>query len=117
MMSIESIRYEAVQAAERSRETGTRPECIMSLEDIEQMPPFPFPFVGNRAFDNHKRVDTYFVDTSSYDPDDASGPDLSINGFRNALRERFLKQPEASYAIVESSMFQVVVGVFIPTDD
>ena len=112
MMSLEQIedqsRAAAVQAAE-----DKRVPFIIWPEDLDNIPPFPFPFLGDYCPDNWERVElegpgvfcnAYFVDSSGFgEPGEAA---LTISDFVDLL------EPGYGYAVTEGGQFQVRVGKY-----
>lgn len=110
MMSLQTLQYLNKQAARTSRRNGTVPVGIESLADLDRMPPFPFPMIGDRRPKGLKLVTQWFVDTSGCGSDDE--PALSISQLIAKLRDTWQYHPEYRYALIECGQFQGSLGVF-----
>lgn len=106
MMSIEVIRSESRRAAAIAAEEGMVP-FVVEPEDIEDMPSFPFPSLGDYVPEGWEKVNEYFVDASGFGEDDEAA--LSVRQFKALL------VPGHGYAVTESGQFQVYVGEYIRT--
>lgn len=111
MMSLEYIEQLSREAATQAAEEGRVP-FIVWPEDLDNIPPFPFPFLGDYCPDNWERVDldgpgvfynAYFVDSSGFGGD---GTAMDIADFIDLL------EPGYGYAITEGGQFQVRVGKY-----
>lgn len=103
MMSIETIRQMSQEAAERAAAEHLEPYIIWQ-DDIDNMPPFPFPSLGDYVPDGWELVETYFVDSSGFGREDE--PALTVGQFLQVLKEGY------GYAVIEAGQFQVYVGEF-----
>jgi len=106
----------ALQAAEESREP-----FIVWPEDLDNIPPFPFPFLGDYCPDNWEPVTltegrgvyfgdnpphgAYFVDASGFGQPGEGGA-LTIGEFVELL------EPGFGYALVKTGQFQVKVAKY-----
>ena len=91
-------------AARKAARKKMYPYVIESQEEIEAMPPFPFPFIGSYVPKGWKMVGSYFVDSSGFgNPDE---PALTAEQLIEKL------QVGRGYAIIEQGQFQVYVGEF-----
>lgn len=114
MFSTEYIRSLQDEAAQRAAQENLTPYAP-TLEEIEAMPPFPFPFIGDYIADGWEPVLdedgeplTWFVDTSGFGANDE--PALSISQLVDELRANAGKG--YGYALVEQGQFQGYLGVF-----
>jgi len=67
MWSLDEIKARNAAAGKRARATGVNPYLLRDQEQLEEMPPFPFPVMGDAAekFDKeYPRVDCLLVDTT-----------------------------------------------------
>ena len=108
MLSPEYIASESFKAAARASEEGkvpftTWPEDIAAFKRAGS---FPFPFLGYYVPDGWTLDETYLVDSSGFDPNDAGGPALSLNAFFRLLEEFVGK----GWAVREAGEFQVLIG-------
>jgi len=103
MMSAEQIRALSQEAAIEAAEENRVP-FITWEEDLNTMPPFPFPFLGNYVPDGWELEETYFVDSSGFGQE--YEPALTANHFLKKIKVG------KGYAIREAGEFQVVVGEY-----
>lgn len=115
MMSLETIRRMAREAAARAAREGKRP-YVVTREDLADwlaqaeaggLPKLPFPNLGEYRPEGWELVDTYLVDSSGF-----GAPDEPALTARQLL-ERL--QRGMGYAIIQQGQFQVVVGAFRST--
>jgi hypothetical protein len=103
MMSLSTIEALSREAAERAAEENQVPFTV-EQEDLDAMPPFPFPNIGSYVPDGWEQIDEFFVDKTGMD---FSGPALSVEAFKRELKVG------RAYAIVGEGQFQVYVGEFV----
>lgn len=106
MMSLECINRLADEAGEQARQEGLEPHLIISQEEIDKMPPFPFPNIGSYRPVNWTEIDQLFCDSSGVGS--PGEPALTI--------EQLIAKLEVgnAYAIIETGQFQLYIGVFKP---
>ena len=104
MMGLAEIRVINREKTATAKAEGTTPFLIKSQEQIDNMPPFPFPHIGDYVPEGYKEMGTYFVDSSGFG---SSGElALTINEFKRKMKIGH------SYAIIEAGQFQVYVTEF-----
>lgn len=115
MMSLASIHARNHQTERIAKHKRKKPVCIETLEQLEAMPPFPFPYLGNYCPPNYELVDKWFVDISGFGTDDE--PALSSRRLCAKLRDTWNHHPEYCYAVISYDRFQGYLGVFrwVPT--
>lgn len=105
MMSLEQIQKLSQEAAEKAAKEKQVPYMIFEQGEINNMPPFPFPFLGSYDPPSWTQTDEYFVDSSGFGSPDE--PALTMDQFKEVLK------PGKGYAILETGQFQVWVGEYI----
>jgi len=103
MMSIETIRDMTRQATREARVMELEPYEVWP-GDVDRMPPFPFPNLGDYEPKGWRKVHTYFVDSSGFGHDGEAA--LSVSQFIKMIKVGY------AYAIVEAGQFQVYVTEF-----
>lgn len=113
MWSLETLDYLNRQAARKARRGMKEPQ-VVTLEEIDTFPPFPFPNLGPYVPAGWEPVDdaTWFVDSSGWGRNDE--PALSVEQFKAELRQYVAENPDHGFAIVEYGQFQCYVGAFKP---
>lgn len=69
MWGLGEIKARNAEAAMQARAIRRKPYKLRNEDQLEGMPPFPFPMLGDAAEDldkEHERVDTLFVDISGH---------------------------------------------------
>lgn len=94
------------EAGERAQEMKLEPYLISSLEEIEAMPPFPFPNIGSYRPSNWEQIGSLFCDSSGFGLPSESA--LTPEQLIAKLEVGF------AYAIIEVGQFQLYIGVFRP---
>lgn len=121
MFSPEYIRSLQDEAARKAASENLTPYAP-TRDEIDAMPPFPFPFVGNYVADGWEPVkgdhegevwdgtnqEAWFVDTSGFGAPDE--PALTVDQLKDRLRENVGKG--YGYALIEIGQFQGYLGVF-----
>lgn len=107
MMSLETIHAQSRKAARESAKAHLVP-MIVEAEDIPHMPPFKFPFIGNRTPRGYRKVAEHFVDSSGFVSSGEAA--LTIEQFKAIL------VPGHAYATTEAGQFQVYVSEFLPPE-
>jgi hypothetical protein len=111
MFSPETIRRMSNEAAEKAAKKKKRPYVPYNWEEINEMPPFPFPNLGDYRPKGWEPVGRpYFVDYSGLGGDHEVA--LSLRQFKIILVDNL--QHGYGYAIVEVGQFQVCVQAFRP---
>lgn len=105
MLSLSQINAMSREAARKAARNNKKP-FIVERDDLDVMPPFPFPNIGDHHPKGWKHVETHFVDKSGWGS--PSEPALTPEQFLAKL------VPGRGYAIIEEGQFQVYVGEFIP---
>ena len=114
MWDLETIRQINREAGDRARTNGLEPFRLEREAQLDLMPPFPFPNLGDDAVEldkQHERVDSLFVDKSGFGATDE--PALTIDQLTDRLRD-LLRENEGGVllAIEEEGPFQLYVGVW-----
>jgi hypothetical protein len=114
MWDLDTIRHINREAGERARSNGLEPFHLEREAQLDLMPPFPFPNLGDIAVEldmQHEWVDSLFVDKSGVGASDE--PALTMDQFTDRLRE-LLRENEGGIllAIEEEGPFQLYVGVW-----
>jgi len=110
MWSLETLDYLNRQAARKARRGKKEPQ-VVSLEEIENFPPFPFPNLGPYVPAVWERVDaTWFVDSTGWGRSDE--PALTVEQLKCELRHYVAENPDHGFAIVECGQFQCYVGAY-----
>ena len=109
MMSLEAIHSMSRQAAREASKSGTQPYVPFDGDEIDKMPPFPFPFLGTHCPKGWKKVgEPLFCDSSGFG--DEREPALSIRRLKIILKDNL--QFSYGYGIVEAGQFQCYVQAF-----
>jgi hypothetical protein len=115
MMSPEAIRSLSREKAAEAAKRNLKPFVVdahdladwLSAVDGGKCPKIPVPFLGYHVPDGWEMdEDTYFVDSTGWDVNDAGGPAMSVGEFVRAL------EPGVGYAVIEAGEFQVVVAKY-----
>ena len=103
MFDLRTIQAMNREHAARAAKEGRLPYIVWA-EDLDNMPPFPFPNLGNYVPDGWKLDKEYFVDSSGFGQE--GEPALTI--------DQFLKVVEVGkgYALTECGQFQLYVGEY-----
>lgn len=103
MLSLEQIKAISREAAEKASKENLMP-FVVEQEDIDNMPPFPFPFLGDHVPNGWHKVNEFFVDSSGFGGDNELA--LSVRQFLTKLKVG------RGYAVTEAGEFQVYVGEY-----
>ena len=103
------------EAGDRARDGGLEPFHLEREPQLDTMPPFPFPNLGDDSVEVSKRfehITDLFCDKSGWGADDE--PALTIPQLMDKLRVLFRENKETGLrlAIVEEGQFQVYIGVW-----
>lgn len=101
-----------------NQETGDKaknksPYEVTSEEEIDEMPPFPFPSVGtesNRFDEEYERVTSLFVDSSGFGS--PHEPALNSDQLKTELKELLEEHSTLLLAIESEGQFQLHLGVW-----
>ena len=113
MWGLETIRSMNAEAGAAARAKRLKPFRLVGVEQIDDMPPFPFPNLGDEADqmdEEYERVDSLFVDSSGFGS--PSEPALTATQLEAKLRELFAAHGELLLAIESVGQFQLHVGVW-----
>lgn len=111
MWSLEQIRAMNADRGILARAKRVKPTLLKSGKQLEKMPPFPFPHIGDMSNDldeEHERVDSLFCDSYGF----GDGRSLSENGLKKRLGELLDEHGQLMVAIEEQGQFQLYVGVW-----
>jgi len=113
MFSLEQIKAMNAEAGQKARALNKKPHRLNNIEEIEAMPPFPFPNLGDEA-DNvdevYERVDSLFCDSSGF-----GGPGeraLTIDQLKRKLTELIDEHGEIFVGIESTGQFQLYLAVW-----
>ena len=113
MWGLETIKAINREAGDRARELGKVPYLITSKGQLDSMPPFPFPNIGDDSVEVDKQYESLgelFCDKTEMD---TKGPELSLDQLIRRLGELLEANPDGiRVAIVEEGQFQLYVGVW-----
>ena len=111
MMSLGTIQRMSDQAARRAASQRRVPYVPYNEDEIDRMPPIPFPILGGHVPDGWTEVgDPIFVDSSGLGEDNE--PALSVRRFLDTVRANM---PHGyGYGVVEAGQFQVYVQAYAP---
>jgi hypothetical protein len=96
----------AVRAAQKKLE----PFVLWDAEEVDLMPPFPFPVLGDHRPDGWELVEEWFCDSSGFGTDDE--PALSSRQLKDKLKEYTRKPGTYGFGVTSVGQFQVYLGVF-----
>ena len=97
--------------AKKARKEEKGPYILESLDDLDDMPPFPFPMLGDAADDvDLDKLDTLFCDLSGWGAD--YEPALTVKQLKARLREMFEEHGTLALAISEHGQFQLQLEVW-----
>jgi hypothetical protein len=104
MMSLEAIKQVSREAAEKAALDNLEPYIVWN-EDLDYMPPFPFPFLGDYDPPGWTKVNEFFVDSSGFGT--PGEPALTSEQFKQKIVIGH------GYAVTEVGQFQAYVGEFV----
>lgn len=113
MWSLDTIRAMNARAAAKARKQRLEPFLLSSADQIDEMPPFPFPNMGDesdRLDKEYERIDSLFCDASGFGS--PSEPAFTAEQLRSKLRRLVEEHGEVLLAIESEGEFQVYVGVW-----
>ncbi len=115
MYGLETIIEMNREAGDRARDAGLEPFHLERAPQLDLMPPFPFPSLGDDSVEVSKRYEhivDLFCDKSGMGADDE--PALSIPQLMEKLRSLLRENKETGLrlAIVEEGQFQLYIGVW-----
>ena len=117
MFGLETIRAMNAESGMKARAKKLKPFELNSEEQIDEMPPFPFPNFGDKADDmdeQYDRVDSLFVDSSGFGA--PHEPALNADQLLTKIRELFEEHGTLLFAIESQGQFQLHVGVWKEKD-
>jgi len=113
MYGLETIIAMNKERGDLARDRGLTPFFLKHAPQIDEMPPFPFPNMGDDCVEVDKlyeRITTLFCDKSGAGgPDD---PSLTVDQLLDTLRELFETHGPIRIAIEEEGQFQLYLGVW-----
>jgi hypothetical protein len=113
MYGLATIRRMNEEAGERAREEGIEPFLLEDASELDGMPPFPFPNVGDGADDldeRLERVDSLFCDSSGFGS--PGEPALTVPQLLERLHDLFEEHGPLYVAIESVGQFQIYLGVW-----
>lgn len=113
MMSASAIQEIADEAGRDARIMGTQPYHLDGLEQIDEWPPYPFPFLGSAADDvdkDHERVADLFCDSSGFGS--PGEPALTEDQLKSRVTDLLLVHGPLLLAVTEQGQFQVYVAAW-----
>lgn len=113
MWDLQTIKHINRKVGDVAREQGKKPYLIMNAEQLDSMPPFPFPNIGDDCVEVDKQYESLeeiMCDKTGFDQ---CGPAFTPDQLNTRLRELLKENPEGiRVAIVEEGPFQLFVGVW-----
>lgn len=106
------------EAGAKARWRGLKPFVLSDESQLWDMPPFPFPDLGNEAErldKEHERVDSLFCDSSGLGS--PSEPALTASQLVSRLQELLEEHGEILVAIELVGEFQLNLGVWKRKDE
>lgn len=112
MYSLETIIAMNNRTAEKAERQGKLPRIVRGPDKIDEMPPFPFPSIGDYEPEGWTPLDIWFVDATGLG--EPGEPALTVAGFKRTLKEYLVEHEEEDigFAIIEEGEFQVHVQAF-----
>lgn len=113
MLSLEEIRRINADAGMSARSLKKEPFLLKHEAQLDNMPPFPFPYIGDMADDvdgKYERVDSLFADSSGFGS--PGEPALTISQLLKKLRVLLRDNGPLRLAIESCGEFQVYIGVW-----
>lgn len=107
MMSLQTINQLNYEAGVEAAELGREPFVLWD-GDLEKIPPFPFPYLGDFTPEGWNLLETHFVDSSGWGEEGEAA--LTLGEFLEILKEKI--PLEHGYAVVSAGQFQVYIGEF-----
>tara|TARA_B100001989_G_scaffold176572_1_gene127719 strand:- start:2361 stop:2705 length:345 start_codon:yes stop_codon:yes gene_type:complete len=113
MWDLQTIRHINREVGDVARAQGKKPYLIMNVEQLDLMPPFPFPNIGDDCVEVDKQYESIEEIMCDKTGLDNAGPALSPDQLNARLRELLEENPDGiRVAIVEEGQFQLFVGVW-----
>ncbi len=109
MYSLDVIKQLNKEAAEKAILEEIEPTLIAREDEVDEMPPFPFPMIGDKKVEL-SRIETLFCDSSGFGQD--GEPALSINQLKRKLKEMIRNHGPIRVAVIESGQFQIYLDVW-----
>jgi hypothetical protein len=113
MYGLETIIKRNKEAGERARELDLQPFLLNSRDQLDEMPPFPFPNIGDDTVEVDKlyeRVDSLFCDSSGRGA--SNEPALTTDQLMAKLGDLIEEHGEIRVAIESEGQFQIYLGVW-----
>jgi hypothetical protein len=110
MMSPGTIRAMSDDAARKAAKAKKRPYVPFNEEEIENYPPFPFPFIGTYEPEGWRKVEELFCDSSGFGAE--WEPALTIGQLIEKMKGWEREGKSYGYAVTEAGQFQIRLGVF-----
>ena len=112
MYGLATIRRMNEEAGERAREEGIEPFLLEDASELDGMPPFPFPNVGDGADDldeRLERVDSLFCDSSGFGS--PGEPALTVPQLLERLHDLdYRSADDAAFGFELNKMIEEVTG-------
>ena len=106
MYSLETIKSMNREAERNAKNEGKEPFLIENEFDIDAMPPFPFPYIGDYVPKGWKKTAEFFVDSSGMGADNESA--LSVR--RYAPSDSILPLIEDSLFFSQSDSLRILMN-------
>ena len=111
MMSLEAINALNEETAALAAAEGLVPFVPFSSDDVDSWPAFPFPNLGSLEPEGWIKTEiSWFVDSSGFGRE--GEPALTVEQFKDELREYISAHPGRGFAITEAGQFQVYISAF-----
>lgn len=109
MYSLDVIKKMNEEAAKKAERNAIEPTLIVREEEVDEMPPFPFPMIGDKKVEL-ARIETLFCDSSGFGMEGERA--LSISQLKKKLKEMIRDHGPIRVAVVEAGQFQVYLDVW-----
>ena len=113
MWDLETIKAINRQAGDRARAANRSPYLLESAAQVDSMPPYPFPNIGDDYVELDKRLErvaSLFCDKTGVG--DPGEPALTVDQLQSKLVELLEEHGPLHLAIEEEGPFQLYVGVW-----
>ena len=113
MFGLETIIAMNKAAGDKAREGSLEPYLLEDPAQLDTMPPFPFPNIGDDSVEVDKRLEritSLFCDKSGFGAPDE--PALTMNQLMSTLTELLEEHGPLRLAIEEEGQFQLYIGVW-----
>ena len=113
MWDLDTIRAMNVEAGRKARRYNKTPFLLETPDQLDEMPPFPFPDLGsaaNEICDGHDKLESLFCDHSGFGA--AHEPARTPEQLKMRLKIMLEEHGPLLVGITEVGQFQLYVGVW-----